>query len=45
LLRVVREAREMLGCPSLSSVPLEADGGTGTASSHWEFRLFQVRPS
>jgi hypothetical protein len=39
---VVQEARAALGCPTLTSVPLEDEGGGGTASSHWEFRLFQV---
>jgi hypothetical protein len=40
--QVLREARAALGCPTLTGVPLEDEGGIGTAGSHWEFRLFQV---
>jgi hypothetical protein len=40
--KVLAEARSQLGCASLAAVPLEGQGGGGTAGSHWEFRLFQV---
>ena len=40
--KVLAEARSQLGCASLAAVPLEDEGGGGTAGSHWEFRLFQV---
>jgi hypothetical protein len=35
---VVAEARKLFGCPSLTGVPLENEGGNGTASAHWEYR-------
>jgi hypothetical protein len=35
---VVAEARKLFGCPTLSGVPLENEGGNGTASAHWEYR-------
>ena len=39
--QVLAEARAALGCPNLTAVPLEDEGGEGTVGSHWEFRLFQ----
>lgn len=38
--RVVAEAREHYGCPSLQGVELENQGGGGTAINHWEKRIF-----
>jgi hypothetical protein len=35
---VVANARKHFGCPTMTAVPLEGDGGTGTAGSHWEAR-------
>lgn len=32
--------REHTGCESMSMIPMEDDGGGGTAGSHWEIRLF-----
>ena len=40
--RVLAEARAQLGCSSMTSAPLEDEGGDGTAGSHWEYMLFQV---
>ncbi|KNC54016.1 uncharacterized protein AMSG_09673 [Thecamonas trahens ATCC 50062] len=34
------EARAHFGCNSLAGVPLEQQGGLGTARSHWEKRVF-----
>ena len=34
--QVVAWARDYYGCPTMDGVPLEEDGGSGTASSHWE---------
>jgi leishmanolysin len=36
---VLEKAREAYGCDSLDGVPLEAQGGEGTAGSHWEKRV------
>ena len=35
---VLAKAREHFGCSSLRGVPLESQGGDGTAGSHWESR-------
>ena len=37
-----REARSHFGCDTLEGAQLENQGGTATARSHWEKRLFQV---
>ncbi|ELP84756.1 hypothetical protein EIN_174510 [Entamoeba invadens IP1] len=37
---VVSRARKHFNCPNMSYVPLEDGGGSGTAGSHWERRLF-----
>ncbi|CAK0889411.1 unnamed protein product, partial [Prorocentrum cordatum] len=34
--RVLAAAREHYGCPTLEKVPLEEQGGDGSAFSHWE---------
>ena len=34
----LKEARKHFNCPSLSSIPLEDQGGQGTAGGHWESR-------
>lgn len=34
--RVLNWARNYFKCPTLGFMPLENDGGTGTAGSHWE---------
>lgn len=34
--RVLAWARNHFDCPNLSAMPLENDGGAGTAGSHWE---------
>ena len=39
--RVVREARDYFGCPSLTYVEVEDGGGSGTAGSHWEKRTHE----
>ena len=36
---VLEKAREAFGCDSLDGVPLEAQGGSSTAGSHWEKRV------
>lgn len=38
---VVKVARQYYGCSSLGGVPLEDEGGDGTAGSHWEWRVLQ----
>ncbi|KJH53658.1 hypothetical protein DICVIV_00086 [Dictyocaulus viviparus] len=40
--RVRQEARKHFDCDSLEGAELESQGGTGTAGSHWEKRLFEV---
>jgi hypothetical protein len=35
---VLAKAKEHFGCQTLPGVPLESQGGTGTAASHWESR-------
>lgn len=39
--RVTAAARAQLGCDSLQGAHLEDGGGTGSAGSHWESRLFR----
>ena len=43
--RVVEEVRRHYGCKSLSGAELEDQGEEGTALTHWEKRLFEVRTS
>eukprot|EP01025_Chloroclados_australasicus_P001651 TRINITY_DN10411_c0_g2_i1.p1 TRINITY_DN10411_c0_g2~~TRINITY_DN10411_c0_g2_i1.p1 ORF type:complete len:1043 (-),score=97.76 TRINITY_DN10411_c0_g2_i1:683-3811(-) len=38
--KVVEAAQKIFGCESLQSVPLEDEGGDGTAGSHWEKAIF-----
>ena len=38
--RALAETRAHFGCSSLSGVPLEQQGGSGTELSHWEKRVF-----
>ena len=42
--RVREEARKHFGCERLEGAELENQGGDGTALTHWEKRLFEVRP-
>lgn len=42
---VVAEARKLFGCPTLTGVPLENEGGNGTASAHWEYRYAAAGPA
>ena len=37
--KVVEVARNYFNCPNLKGVELEDQGGSGTASSHWEARI------
>jgi len=37
--KVLYYARKHFGCPSLSGVELENQGGSGSAGSHWEARI------
>lgn len=37
--KVVAAAQRHFNCPSIQGVELENQGGTGTASSHWEARI------
>ena len=37
------EGRRYFGCDSLVGVELENQGGSGTAGSHWEKRILEVR--
>jgi hypothetical protein len=34
--KVLAHAREYFKCPKLDGVPVEDDGGSGSAGSHWE---------
>lgn len=36
----MQEARTYFNCPTLIGAPLEDDGGSGTAGSHWEKASF-----
>ena len=38
---VLRVARAYFGCPGLTGVELEDEGGTGSAGSHWEARVLR----
>ncbi|MEW5310391.1 MAG: hypothetical protein WDW38_002193 [Sanguina aurantia] len=40
---VKKEAQNQFKCGSLAGAQLESQGGDGSASSHWEYTLFQVR--
>lgn len=35
--------RSFFGCSSMEGAEVEDDLGTGSAGSHWEQRLFEVR--
>jgi leishmanolysin len=35
---VLAEGRRHFGCPTLQGVPLETEGGNGTARTHWKLR-------
>lgn len=37
---VLREAKSFYNCPTIESVPLEDEGGPGSAQSHWERSIF-----
>mmetsp|Transcript_24870 Transcript_24870/g.41759 ORF Transcript_24870/g.41759 Transcript_24870/m.41759 type:complete len:349 (-) Transcript_24870:34-1080(-) len=37
---VLAKVREHFACPSLNGAELEDQGGTGTAGSHWETRIY-----
>lgn len=37
------EARKHFNCPYLDGAELEDEGGSGTAGSHWESRIFGVK--
>ncbi|KAK6757607.1 hypothetical protein RB195_015429 [Necator americanus] len=39
--KVREEARKHFGCPTLEGAEVENQGGTGTAGSHWEKRVFE----
>lgn len=41
--RVVAEAREHFNCSLLEGAELEDQGGEGTALTHWEKRILEVR--
>lgn len=41
--QVAHKARAHLGCDGLAGAELEDDGVEGTAGSHWEQRIFEVR--
>lgn len=43
--RVREEVRKHYGCETLSGAELEDQGEEGTALTHWEKRLFEVRTS
>jgi len=36
--RVLTAARQHFNCPTITGIPLESQGGTGSAGSHWEAR-------
>eukprot|EP01024_Parvocaulis_polyphysoides_P053029 TRINITY_DN52706_c0_g1_i1.p1 TRINITY_DN52706_c0_g1~~TRINITY_DN52706_c0_g1_i1.p1 ORF type:complete len:261 (-),score=42.51 TRINITY_DN52706_c0_g1_i1:1-783(-) len=38
--KALAAAKEIFGCDSLTSAPLEDEGGEGTAGSHWEKAIF-----
>eukprot|EP01062_Namystynia_karyoxenos_P040080 TRINITY_DN29210_c0_g2_i1.p1 TRINITY_DN29210_c0_g2~~TRINITY_DN29210_c0_g2_i1.p1 ORF type:complete len:1115 (+),score=255.03 TRINITY_DN29210_c0_g2_i1:88-3345(+) len=37
---VMKKVREYSGCPTLNGAEIEQEGGSGTAGSHWEKRVF-----
>ncbi len=41
--RVREEVRKHYGCEDLSGAELEDQGEEGTALTHWEKRLFEVK--
>lgn len=41
--RVVQEVREHFGCEQLEGAELEDQGEDGTALTHWEKRVFEVK--
>lgn len=41
--RVVEEVRDHFGCDQLEGAELEDQGGEGTALTHWEKRILEVR--
>lgn len=43
--RVVQEVRDHFGCDQLEGAELEDQGGEGTALTHWEKRILEVRQS
>lgn len=40
---VMVTAQAYFGCPSIVGAQLEDQGGSGSANSHWDYRLFLVR--
>ena len=38
--KVLTYAKKHFNCPTLTGVPLETEGGSATAHSHWEMDLF-----
>ena len=38
--RALREARNYFGCQEMDGIEIEDDGGSGTAGTHWEKRVF-----
>lgn len=41
--RVIEEARRHFNCNKLEGAELEDQGGEGTALTHWEKRILEVR--
>lgn len=41
--RVVQEARKHFNCTELEGAELEDQGGEGTALTHWEKRVLEVK--
>ena len=41
--RVVQEVRKHFNCPQLEGAELEDQGEDGTAITHWEKRVFEVK--
>lgn len=39
---VVREARSQFNCSTAVGLVLEEEGGSSSASSHWEYTVMQV---
>lgn len=39
-MQATQAARDQFGCATLNGAELENDGGSGTAGSHWEERVF-----